>query len=102
MSSAQPMSVGIVAPPPVLYLGALLIGFIVQVTAPEPMVSSIFALRVLGVLLLVASGAFARWAFVTMRQTGTSANPREPSLELVTSRPFRLSRNPIYLAMIGL
>ncbi len=55
-----------------------------------------------GVALIILSGAFARWAFVTMKKRGTSASPRESSVALITDGPFKLSRNPIYVAMTGL
>lgn len=45
-----------------------------------------------GVLLVL-------WAFMTMRSAETSANPYKPARSLVTSGPFRFSRNPVYLAM---
>jgi len=51
---------------------------------------------------MAISAAFARWAFVTLRRAGTSANPYQPSVALTTTGPFRFSRNPIYLAMTGL
>jgi len=102
MREAQEVSAKILAPPPVLYVGALAIGFVIHVASPLPILLSALAVRVLGALLLLMSAAFARWAFVTMRQAGTSANPRKPSLALATGGPFQLSRNPIYLAMTGL
>ena len=102
MSSDPPMSAGIIAPPPVLYLGALMIGFIIHAFSPQPILVSDPVRQGLGVLLLVLSGSFARWSFVTMRQVGTTGNPREPSTALAIRGPFRLSRNPIYLAMTGL
>lgn len=56
----------------------------------------------LGMLLLILSGAFARWSFITMRQASTTANPGEASTALVVDGPFRFSRNPLYVAMTGL
>lgn len=102
MSDTPPESSGIIAPPPVLYLGALAMSFILHVISPLPIFASDAVLRVLGVFLFIVSGAFARWAFVTMRRVGTSASPREPSAALVSGGPFRFSRNPIYVAMTGL
>ena len=95
-------SAKIIAPPPVLYVGALVIGFLLHAVFPQLICLSDSVLRVLGVALLLMSAAFARWAFVTLRQVGTSANPRKASIALATGGPFRLSRNPIYLAMTGL
>lgn len=102
MTSAPPKTAGIIAPPPVLYLGALLIGFMIHAFSPQPILASVPVHQGLGVLFIVASSALARWSFVTMRQLGTTANPREPSTALAIHGPFRLSRNPIYLAMTGL
>ena len=102
MNSVRPKSAGIIAPPPVLYLCALVIGFIIQVFLPQPIFASASVGKWIGLLLFILGGAFARWSFVTMRKVGTTANPREPSTALAMSGPFRLSRNPIYLAMMGL
>ena len=100
MSGAD--SSGVIAPPPVLYLGTLLLGSVVHVAAPLSLLSTTLAHWVAGVLLMAISAAFARWAFVTLRRAGTSANPYQPSVALTTTGPFRFSRNPIYLAMTGL
>ena len=56
----------------------------------------------IGIVLLAMSAAFARWAFVTMRTFGTSANPYKPTRAIATDGPFQYSRNPIYVAMTGL
>ncbi|MBI3358764.1 MAG: isoprenylcysteine carboxylmethyltransferase family protein [Nitrospirae bacterium] len=56
----------------------------------------------IGAVLLIVSGTFVRWAFVTMRHVGTSASPYRPSTFLTVTGPFHLSRNPIYVAMTGL
>lgn len=92
----------IIAPPPLLYIGAFVIGCVAHAIFPLPMIASGLVVRAGGTLLLAASGIFARWAFVTMRQHGTSASPRKRSAALSTSGPFAFSRNPIYLAMSGL
>lgn len=41
----------------------------------------------------------ALWAFKTMRGAETPVNPYKPVTALVTSGPYRFSRNPIYLAL---
>jgi protein-S-isoprenylcysteine O-methyltransferase Ste14 len=102
MSSIEQDSAGIVAPPPVLYLGALAGGFFLHAIVPEPILGSGLGLRVLGLIVLCASAALALWSFVTMRRIGTSADPRAASTTLATHGPFKHSRNPIYVAMTGL
>lgn len=102
MSKPEPVRPGIIAPPPVLYVGALLLGFAMHAVSPIGLFPATHAHEILGGLLFVLSGAFARWAFLTMRRLGTTANPRKPSERLATGGPFRFSRNPIYVAMTGL
>lgn len=93
---------GIIAPPPALYIGSFLVGLVIQLVSPFSIFHAELASRIAGIAFLVAGGALARWAFVTLRRAGTSANPYQPSAALTTAGPFRFSRNPIYLAMTGL
>jgi protein-S-isoprenylcysteine O-methyltransferase Ste14 len=102
VNNSKTNSAHVIAPPPVLYLGALISGLVIHAAMPLAIPVSAYTLRIIGLLLLILSGAFARWAFVTMGQMGTSASPREQSAALVTHGPFRFSRNPIYVAMTGL
>jgi protein-S-isoprenylcysteine O-methyltransferase Ste14 len=102
MNRPEPKALRIVAPPPALYIGALLLGIALHVVLPLRIFSAPYVPLMLGALLVALSAAFARWAFWTMRQIGTTANPRKPSEALATSGPFRFSRNPIYVAMTGL
>jgi protein-S-isoprenylcysteine O-methyltransferase Ste14 len=41
----------------------------------------------------------AVWALATFRAAGTAISPNRPASTLVTHGPFRLSRNPMYLAL---
>jgi protein-S-isoprenylcysteine O-methyltransferase Ste14 len=102
MKTAQRQSAGVIAPPPLLYVSALVLAFVVHAATPKPIPLPTPTLRVFGFVLLLLSGTFARWAFVAMKKTGTSASPRKPSVALATDGPFRLSRNPVYVAMTGL
>ena len=102
MNASPPDSAAVIAPPPLLYLAALGIGFILQFVFPESIVTAAVSLRSIGLLLMAISAVIARWAFVTMRRIGTSASPREQSNALAIRGPFRFSRNPIYVAMTGL
>ena len=86
----------VVAFPPLLYGGTLAVGLIAHVIVPVQPLPAL-ASRILGVLLLVFSGALARWAEGTMHREGTNVNPRQPTLALVIDGPFRLTRNPLYI-----
>lgn len=102
MSSDSSKTAEIIAPPPLLYLTALTIGLVFQALLPQPILSSAPLSQGIGVLLFVLGGLLTRWSFITMRRVGTSGNPRKTSTALATSGPFRISRNPIYLAMTGM
>lgn len=102
MNDPEPLRLRIIAPPPIMYIGALLLGFAIHAVSPVGIFPTTHAHKILGGFLFVLSGAFARWAFLTMRRLGTTANPKKPSEALATGGPFRFSRNPIYVAMTGL
>jgi protein-S-isoprenylcysteine O-methyltransferase Ste14 len=86
----------VILPPPLIYLGALLISFGLEAVTTGPSLPAAVAWS-LGVLLAVAGGvlmgAFV-WAFNRAR---TPIDPYAPSAALVTDGPYRLSRNPGYL-----
>ncbi len=52
----------------------------------------------LAIALLILGGALNAWGALTMRRAGTNISPSRPTTILVTSGPFRFSRNPLYVA----
>ena len=54
----------------------------------------------LGVSLMLLGLALAIWAAMAFRRVGTSFQLHGESSVLATSGPFRISRNPMYLAML--
>ena len=102
MNNPEPRQLNIISPPPVLYIGTLLPGFAAHAVSPIGIFPTTHAHKIPGGCLFVLSGVFARWALLTMRRFGTTANPKKPSEALATSGPFQVSRNPIYVAMTGL
>ena len=102
MKTSQPQTAEVIAAPPLLYLASLALGFATNTLLPQPVAIPSLAPHVAGAMLLLSSGAFARWAFVAMKRQDTSANPRKESNALTTDGPFKISRNPIYVAMTGL
>lgn len=87
--------------PPALFGGTLLVGLVLHWLMPMQLLSPLSA-RLLGAALLLASILLGRGAEGTMKRAGTNVRPDQPSLHLVTDGPFRYSRNPLYLATLGL
>jgi protein-S-isoprenylcysteine O-methyltransferase Ste14 len=56
-------------------------------------------LRLAGLALFVGSGVLAAAAFVTLGRYHTTFRTDRPVSALVTSGPFRLTRNPMYLSL---
>jgi protein-S-isoprenylcysteine O-methyltransferase Ste14 len=56
--------------------------------------------RIAGVALFVAGTALAVWCLTLFRRAGTTTVPGKTSAMLVTSGPYRWSRNPMYVALV--
>ena len=88
----------VIAPPPLIYLAGLGIGFILEGFLPSASVPPAVTWPVGGVLAM-AGLALARSFFRALHAADTPVSPYSPSTALVTTGPFRLSRNPGYLGM---
>lgn len=82
--------------PPLLYVGALLLGLLIHLSSPLPLMPRALAM-VLGLVLTVSATTLLAAAVQAMQQAGTNINPNQPTTMLVEQGPFRFSRNPIYL-----
>ena len=57
----------------------------------------------LGIALVVAGSILPVWAIVLFRSEGTEVTPTSPSnRKLVTTGPYRFTRNPMYLGLVTL
>jgi protein-S-isoprenylcysteine O-methyltransferase Ste14 len=92
---------GVIAPPPVLLLGAILAGVGMQRLAPIPLVPGGVPVAA-GILVIAAALALAAASIREFRNAGTSFETRQPATALVVRGPYRWSRNPIYLAFLVL
>ena len=87
----------VVAPPPLIYAGALVAGLLLQRYRPLPVLPARVG-RPLGALLIGLNFLIAIPAVLGMRRARTSLNPAAPTTAIVTSGPFGYTRNPIYLS----
>jgi protein-S-isoprenylcysteine O-methyltransferase Ste14 len=89
---------GVVARPPLLYGAALVIVLVCRWFWPMPISGQAAALWP-GLALAALGVGIAIWGRRTMRAAGTNINPALPATAIVTSGPFRFSRNPLYFAL---
>ncbi len=99
-SSADPRSdsPNVLVVPPLLYGVALAAGLLLHWLVPRPILSSDARYWVGGTILALGV-ALAVWGRALMERVGTNVNPTLPTTALVTTGPFRFSRNPLYVAL---
>lgn len=89
---------GVIAPPPLIYLGFLLAGWGLGRIAGLPEVGGEHRLRMAAAAALIVLGlALELWAIGAFRRRRTAVQPWKPSTALVAEGPYRFSRNPIYV-----
>lgn len=89
---------GIVVPPPLIYLGPLVLGLLLNRKLPAPFLPRRMA-RILGLSLLGGWALLGGWFFRTMHRAGAPIRTDKPVPELATDGPFRYTRNPGYLSL---
>jgi len=98
MNESERDNAGVIAPPPLIYLGTLLLGLLLNRRRPIALPPPLRGLaRPFGWALLGAGLAGDVWFVLTMRRARTAINPTRQVTTIVTSGPFRFSRNPSYL-----
>lgn len=96
--SSETDTAGVIAPPPLIYLGALGVGLGLDAVIGSRSLPSRVA-KPVGVALVI-SGVGLLGSFVgAFRGSQTPVDPYTPTTAIVTDGPYRLSRNPAYLGM---
>jgi len=85
--------------PPLIYAATLLLAFGLQWIHPLRFLPGRLGLWV-GLPFVAAGVWLAIGARRTFDRAGTTVHPYEAATALVTTGPFRFSRNPMYLAMV--
>ncbi len=91
-------STGAAVPPPLVFLGALVIGVVLNILWPLSIFTDGRIGDALGLLATLGSAAIAIWAFRTMLRAGEQPDPGVPTRTIVREGPFTRTRNPIYLS----
>ena len=98
MTKDEKDNAGVVAPSPLFYAAGLLIGLVLDFLWPLALMPDRGHYPV-AFIAIAAAGALIAWVVFEFRKAGTKLDPRRPTSTLVTTRPFRLSRNPAYLSL---
>jgi protein-S-isoprenylcysteine O-methyltransferase Ste14 len=99
----QSDTAGVVAPPPLLALGAIVLGLLLDRVAPAYILSiliSPFARVGIGLILMSAGTALGISAMRAFTRAGTYVEPWRPTVSLVTGDVFQWLRNPMYVGLI--
>jgi protein-S-isoprenylcysteine O-methyltransferase Ste14 len=88
---------GVIAPPPLIYLAGLAVGFVLEALLPGGSFPG-HVHHVVGAVLLLLGVGLMGWWVMSFRRAETPMPPWEPTTALVTGGPYRLTRNPAYLA----
>jgi protein-S-isoprenylcysteine O-methyltransferase Ste14 len=88
---------GVIAPPPVIYLAFLGLGFVLEGLLPGAELPG--WAQWTGAVVIVAGVVLVISFERAFKRAGTDANPYRPSTALATDGPYRFSRNPAYLGM---
>ncbi len=91
---------GIIPWPPVIYVVAIAASVVLGMLYPLPWIGDIFGDLLFGVGWVALFGVAMLWitAIRTMFRAKTTLDPNAEPDHLVTSGPFGITRNPMYLA----
>ena len=89
----------VVAPPPLIFLGGLILGGLPGWFFPQPILPNYFSI-VAGIVLILAGLAIVLTAISQMRRAKTNVEPWKPTTAILDTGIYGISRNPIYIAMV--
>ena len=87
-----------IAPPPLIFIAGLIVGFALDFFWPVPLVPMEIRIYAGGFIILISFVP----AILMMRlfiKARTNLDVRKPTHKIVTSGPFRWTRNPAYLSL---
>ena len=98
MGKARANGPGVTFPPPLVYLGFLVLGFLLGWLWPVGMGGSGWQIWI-GAPLIACGGVLMIAGVQKFRRAGTNLPPNKPAKVLVTDGPWQFTRNPLYLSL---
>ena len=98
MESPKADTPGVIAPPPLIYLGFLVIGLVLDHFWPVRFLPDGWRIA-LAAVLIIAAGTLIALGLREFKRIGTQVSPHQPSTALATSGIYAHTRNPLYLAL---
>lgn len=95
----NPDSADVAFHPPILLLGLLVAGSVLWRTSALPFLPDSVS-RLFGPAITCGALALFGWSVLTMLRAGANIPTHRPSAVIISHGPYRVSRNPIYLAML--
>jgi len=90
---------GVRFPPPLIYVGGFVIGYLLDRAVPLTLTSWPLG-EPIGWALVAVGVALMGSAVMTFRRAGTSLNPAKPTTRVVVHGPYRFTRNPMYVGWV--
>src|SRR5215210_8080410 len=98
MSTMDSDTAGVIAPPPLIFVAGLVVGFALEALLPGVDLPALIEWG-LGGLLVIAGLGLLLWFNTLFSRKGTAVEPWKPTTAIVTTGPYRFTRNPAYLGM---
>ena len=97
-TTPSPDNAGVIAPAPVIYATGIAVGVMVEYVVPSSLLPFPIGIWVAVGLIAVAIGIVVP-AYYALARAQTTFDARKSTTRVVTTGPFRFSRNPTYLAL---
>lgn len=93
---------GVIAPPPLIFLSGLVLGWMVHRLYPVYLLPPEYLniSRISGVFLIISGLAAIITAKVRMQRAKTNIEPWKPTTAIITDGIYSYTRNPVYIAMV--
>lgn len=100
MNTSERDGAAVRIPPPLVYLGAVIVGALLHAFAvPLPLALPLGARIAVTSLAVLLGLSLMGGAIRLFRRTGQDPKPWEPTPEIISSGVYRFTRNPMYVGM---